>query len=164
MTGVSVTIVASSLLCRATASLLLQYFLHPGQGYLIHMVINFFNAAELLDKLDRRLLPDAAHAGDIIRRVAHQGLIVRDMLRADAEFLLDRLGIEKHGIAESPSRFGVKHFNVRGDELHGIGIAGNDDGIDARLAGLLAQSAQDIIGFIFINFKDGDIESSAPAP
>ena len=56
------------------------------------------------------------------------------------------------------ARFRIEHFHMGRDQLHGIGIAGNDDGLHALLAGLLAQRAQDIIGFVLFYFEKGDAE------
>jgi hypothetical protein len=45
------------------------------------------------------------------------------------------------------------------NKLHGIGVTGNDNGIDALSGGLPAQSAQDIVGLILIDLKEGDFKS-----
>jgi len=122
------------------------------------MLVYIVNRAELADELDGGLLADAGHAGDVIGLIAGQSLEVGDTFRADAVLLFDGGGVEKGGIAESPPGFRVEDPDVGRDELHGIGVTGDDDGLDAPLRRLLAEGAQDIVCLVLIDFKEGDVE------
>ena len=49
---------------------------------------HIFHAAVLDDELARRLWPHARHAGDVVRRVAHEPLEVNELQRLELVFLL----------------------------------------------------------------------------
>jgi len=80
------------------------------------------------------------------------------VLRADAVFFLDGGCVEEGGIAEGAAGPGIEDPDMRGDELHGVGVAGDDDSVDALPTGLAAERADNVVGFIFIDFKEGDAE------
>ncbi len=86
------------------------------------------------------------------------------MLRFDAVLLAHGIFIIKGGVAEGAPGFGVEHLDIGRDQLHGIGITGNDDRLNTLFAGLAAERAQDIIGFIVIKFKDGNVEGFHQLP
>ena len=72
------------------------------------------------------------------------------MLRPDTVFLTDSGFVKEVGIAEGPSRPGVEHLDTFRDQLHRIGVTGNDNGIDTLFRGLSTEAAEDVIGFIAV--------------
>ena len=86
------------------------------------------------------------------------------MLRSDFIFRQHRRGIVKVGIPETAARLGVQHFGLIRYQLHHIGVAGYNHGIDALRRRLFAQCSEDVIGFEPIQFKNRDVESPYELP
>ncbi|MBA7588228.1 hypothetical protein ES708_30280 [subsurface metagenome] len=105
------------------------------------MSVDFFYGAELLEELDGSFFTDAGNTGDIIRCVTCQSLKVSNLPRFDAIFLQYSGLIVEHSIAEAPSGSGIENLYSGGHQLHSIGIAGNDNGVNFLLAGLAAEGA-----------------------
>ena len=73
-----------------------------------------FNTAEPGDELAGRLGTDAGQAGDVVRRIAHEGLDLDDLRRFDAKLLVDCLLIHPAVL------HGVEHDHLMGDQLHEV--------------------------------------------
>ena len=86
------------------------------------------------------------------------------MLRGDPIFFVYRRFIIECGIAEASPRLGVEHLNLGGHQLHGIGIAGDDNGLDILLTCLPAEGTQNIICLIALELKDGDVKGAHQLP
>ena len=135
-----------------------QYFLDTGRSYLTQAGVYLFHSAKLLDEFDGGFTADTGYARYVVRRVAHQSLEVADVFRLHAVLAAHRVFIVKHGIAETLARSGIKDLNPGRDQLHGVGIAGDDDGIDVLLAGLVAERAQQVIRLIVVKLENRNVE------
>ena len=86
------------------------------------------------------------------------------MFRCYAVLVAYRLFIVEHSLGEGASRFGVEHLDPVRYQLHGVGIAGDDNGIGVFTGGLLAEAAEDIVGLVAVKLKNGQIESFNQLP
>jgi len=109
---------------------------------------------ELLNQLDCGLFADAGDTGDIIRRVAGQGLYLNDAGRRAAEAFGDL------GKAGDLLLHGVKETHLRSDGLHQILVAGDDCYFQFIAGKALRQSGNQIIRFKTGLFEDRQIKGS----
>ena len=111
-------------------------------GGVLQMVVDVLQAAELLHERQGGLLADARHAGNVVRRIAHQALHVDELGRGDAVFCLDGGGVHGDGflVGGQQHRGGVVH------QLQAVPVAGGEQrGTALGLAGG-GQSAENVIG------------------
>ncbi len=99
-----------------------------------------FDVMELLQPLGRRLRADAGDAGDVVDGVADERQIVRDLLRCNAELLLDAGAVEPRVVHRVDER------DVTVDELREILVARRDDRRRAGRRCGPGQCADDVVG------------------
>ena len=107
------------------------------------VVKRVFQRAEGVQQLHGGLFADARHAGNVVACVAHQALEVRNLLRHHAEILLDFVGRVAHHVGDAAP--GVEHAGGLGDQLHGIAVAGDQQGADTRLLAAARHGAQNVV-------------------
>ena len=132
---------------------------HPGQFRLVpvgqqlfalfgldSLVLNVFvhtvQAAEPLYQSQRGLFANARHAGNIVRRIAHQALDVDELGRFHAVFFPD--GVLVHG--QSFFVGGQQHRGSGADQLQAVPVAGGQQCNTARSPVGGGQRAQKIVG------------------
>jgi len=115
-------------------------------GDLVDAFVHGLETAELLYEEGGRLLSDARHAGDVVRRIALEADEVGDTLRRHAEALDDRGRRVDLDVGDTAPRGHDPDVVV--DELQGIAVAGHDDGADAGALGRLRERAEDVVGFV----------------
>ena len=141
-----------------------QQRLEFGRRYLVKMGVNLFDPPEFLDQFDRSHLADSFDPGDVVRSIAFQCLIIRDVLRPDAVFGHYGGGVKFVRVPETTACLGVQYRRFLVHQLHQVSISGDDDGFDAPGIGLCGQRAQQVVGFKTFHFEDGDIKSLYELP
>ncbi len=131
-----------------------QLLAHLVAGHLVQVLVEVLDAAELLDQAEGRLRSDAGHAGDVVAGVAGQGEHVDNLLGRQALGLLEALGVE-HGL---PVLVDVEHAGGLVDELLGVLVGGDDDGLDALLSGAAGEGGQHVVRLLALGGEDGDVE------
>ena len=130
----------------------------PFAGDLVQVGDGLFDGVELLQERRGRLVPDAGHAGDVVRGVALEPLEVNELSGLHAVALADALFVVNDGVGEAAA--GGEHLDVRPDKLEGVGVAGDDEGLHSLLAGLPGQGAQHVVGFVALHLEDGEVEGA----
>ena len=102
--------------------------------------------AVLLDELQRRLFADARHAGNVVRRIAHQALDVDQLRGRKAVGLADVIGRDAHGIGDAALR--VEDGGSFAGELKGIAVAGDEHGFAALALAGGGDGAQDVVRLV----------------
>ncbi len=113
--------------------------------------------AERGDQALRRLVADARHAGDVVRRVANQRLVVRHELRAEPVAVEHGGGVEFADVAEAAGAR-QHHEHVILDQLEQVGIAGDDHDPVAIGGERAGQAADDIVRLVVLDLLDRDPE------
>src|SRR5690606_40787604 len=70
---------------------------------LVKVLVDVFQRAPGVQKLDSGLLADAGHAGDVIRGIADERLVIDDLLRLDAHPLADLFAVVHGDLAGAPT-------------------------------------------------------------
>ena len=97
--------------------------------------------AVLVDQRRGGLDADAGRAGHVVDRVAHQGLIVDNLVGTNAPFFFQRRGIVEQIFSD------VVNPHVIGDQLPAVFVAGDDDAITSQHFGLSRDGGQQIVRF-----------------
>ena len=108
------------------------------------VLIDALDAAVVGDEPGRRLLADAGHAGDVVRRVALQRLVVDHLVGPQAESLHDLFGVVDDRVLETLA--GGHEVDVRCDQLQGVEVAREDQGVETRRLRLLRERADHVVG------------------
>ena len=132
------------------AALLLADFPGPGEQGL--------QVAVFVDQQGRGLHPDARGAGDIVHRVAAQGLDLHHLVRKDAE-LLDHLFR-----TDTEVLHGVEHGDALADQLHEVLVGGDDGHLAARLADQAGIGGDQVVGLEARLLKGVDAEGPGRLP
>ena len=132
--------------------LLDQQGFDPRRRDLLYATQEFFNRAELGDQLHCRLLTDALHAGNIVRRIAHEPHDLHDARRLHAEtFAAFRF-------AEPLVFHRIVDAHVGRQELEHVLIASNDDDVEAGLFRLVGERADQIVRLVAGLPDGGNVE------
>ncbi|MBA7664413.1 hypothetical protein ES703_72474 [subsurface metagenome] len=118
----------------------------------------------MLDELDGCFAANTVDTGYVIRGIAYQSFKVDDMLRLNTVSLSHSCFIIDYSITEGAPGFRVKYIYLGRYQLHGIGITGNDYGINALLAGLIAQCAENVIRLVAIKLIYWNMEGFNQLP
>ena len=115
-----------------------------------------FHGSESPQQVGRRLVTYAGHAGNVVRGIALETLVVGHLILPKPEAL-------RHGVR--PIHDGVRHAFYRGhdadvvvDELQRVQIAGDDDRVDVQRGPLLAKRAYDVVRLETGDLDHRDIE------
>ena len=134
-----------------------QFFLQLLALHFVQVFVDAVDAAELADELERRLFADAGDTGDIIGRIAHEGLHVDDLGRRITVFGFH--DGRRDGQHVGDALLGQIDRHVVRDQLQGVAVTGDDsDGIaiGCRAAG---QGADDVVPFVAFLFEDADAQA-----
>ena len=109
------------------------------------MGVGVFDIAVLNDQIRGGLLADARNAGDIVGRIAHQGLQLNDLERRYLIFINDILGIVI--LRLSHAAFGLRQTDtdVLGGQLQKIPIAGQYRHLHAPGLASFRHGSQEIV-------------------
>ena len=127
-----------------------QTSLHPG-GQLVEVGIDLIQGVVGLQQRDGRLLAHPAYAGDVIGGVAHQGLVIYDLIGPHAQVALHLLGQVILGFGELAAR--QVHHHPLVDQLQQVAVAGDDLDPQAFLYRLHGDAAEDVIGLVAFQFQ-----------
>ena len=125
----------------------------PGRRDFLDAAQKLFNRAELGDQLHRRLLADPLHAGNIVRRIAHEPHDLDDARRFHAE------PFETFRFAEPLVFYRVVDAHVGRQELEHILIAGDDDDVEPGPFRLVRERADQIVRLVPGLPDSGNIKS-----
>jgi hypothetical protein len=131
----------------------------PRALHVVHVGQDAFEAPEALQQLGRRLLPDPAHARDIVRAVADESQVVGHLGRWHAQPLGGvvrghPLGIHSGGAAPP----GVQEPGMVVDELVEVLVPGDDDRLEPCLLGLGGQRPDHVVRLPALSLDDGHPE------
>ena len=123
----------------------------------VDVVEHGLDRAELLDELHGCLLADAGDAGDVIGRIAFEGLEVRDLLGQDAVALEHVFGL---GVDHGVALVGAVHpeVDLGCDELGDVAVHAHKVGVDALLRRLNGERAHEVVRLVALQLVDGDAE------
>ena len=134
-----------------------QFFLQFLALHFVQVFVDAVDAAELADELERRLFADAGDAGDVVGRIAHEGLHVDDLGRRIAVFAFH--DGRRDGQHVGDTLLGQIDRHVVCDQLQSIAVTGDDvDGI-AIGSGPPGQGTDDVVSFIAFLFEDADAQA-----
>ena len=127
-------------------TVLLKRFSGPLPRYLVGMLENALNGAIGFQELDRRLGTDPRSSRDVVRRVTHEGQIVRDPLGWYAKLVRRIAGVHPIGCdaVRSPAPR-VQKMDTVSHQLVEVLVARDDDGLETLIPGLDRQRADDVI-------------------
>ncbi len=115
------------------------------------------DVAVLLHERHGRFLPDAGHAGHVVRRVADEGQEVDELARFEAAVLLGeglgRLAVEGLALVRR-----AEHVDAVREELAEVLVGREDHGVDAFVLGALRERPDHVVGLDALGFEHGDVE------
>ena len=111
-------------------------------GLVVDVVIDALQTAELRNQRQRGFFADAGHAGDVVRRIAHQTLDVDELRRLDAVLLADGGRVHGNGlfVGRQQNRRCIVH------KLQAVAVTGSQQRRAARGLARCGQSAENIVG------------------
>ena len=113
---------------------------------LVDAVDQVLERAELHDPLGRGLLADAGDGGQVVARVAAQRGEVRVLGRGQPVLLHQGGRVVALHVGHAAAV--VEHGHVVVDELEGVAVAGDDEDVVARRAGLRGEGGDDVVGLV----------------
>ncbi len=113
-----------------------------------------FDVAVGLDQLRGRLVADARHAREVVRRLALEGDEIGPLLRRNAVLLHHSLGVEPGHIGDAAPRH--HHADAIAHELEHVAVARDDQYLVAFRLRLLGQRGQQVVGFVAFELDDRD--------
>ena len=130
-----------------------QFFLQFHPGDLVNIRINPVNRAKIIDQFLCGFLAHSGHAGNIVRRIAHQALHLDHLLRCKAITERQRRRVDFLKFRNPSLR--QQHPHIRTDQLQCIPVACHDQDF-LVCTGFGGQCADDIIRFKPCDFQHGD--------
>ncbi len=121
-------------------------------GHGIDLSVKFVDGTIRFDEVDGRFGSHPGDAGNIVGRIPGKAHHLDHLFGGDPMFLRDKIDIDDlvfHGI---PDGMGGGH------QLHEILVPGHHDHVEAGLAGLARQGADQIIGLIAGHFEGRNLE------
>ena len=134
-----------------------QRLLRPRRCHLRDAGQNRLQIAELGDQVGGGLFADAGDAGNVVRRVAHQRLVVGNQLRREAVALVDGIAVVDAEITEAFDA-GEHRDDMVVDELQQVAVPGDDDHLVAVAGAGAGEAADDIVGLVPGPLVDRDVE------
>ena len=143
-------------------ALLLEGFAVALVGNFAGVVQSVFHAAVFADQLGGALFANAFGTGNVVNGVAHEGHHVDHFAGRDAENLLDPRFVHD-GVALAATRAGAQDMDAVADELQHVLVVGDEQDIEVFLRGLPGQYADDVVGFVAVEFENGHAHGLAQA-
>ena len=112
--------------------------------------------AVLLEQRHRALLADAPHAGDVVRFVPDQRLVVDELVRAQTVFLFDGWRIVDDGVGELTAR--GEHPDMVIHHLEDVPVAGDDQAVHAFAFSLPGKRREHIVRLEALRGEDRDVQ------
>ncbi len=132
-------------------------------GYLVQVLVDPLQGSVLLEQPGGGLLAHAVDTGDVVRLVAHEGLVVHQLVRAEALVaLLHLLDVVDDGVGEAPA--GGQHPGALIDQLEQVHVAGDDERIDVLVLGLPGEGPEEVVGLVPFLLEDGDVQGLHDRP
>ena len=144
-------------------ALLAELLLGCGRLDLVEVRVNLVEAAPFVEQLDRTLVAQPLDAGDVVRLVADDRLVVDDLDRVHAVAVAHALsGVVAHDIALE----GAEHVDGHAvaDQLDEVAVERGDPGFDALRGGLVGERGEHIVGFVAGRFEDWDRKGLGDLP
>ncbi len=147
------TIRARSWLSRAELAALFELEAEA-RRHLVQVRVDPVQRAELAQQGHGGLLADAADAGDVVARVADQGLVVDQLVGFDAELVPDigRTVVERLGELLT----GQPNGDAIGGQLQQVAVSGQDRHGDVLAGRLLGDRSQHVVGLVALPLEDGN--------
>jgi len=111
------------------------------------------DAAKLDDQLHAALVANAGRARNVVHGVAAQGHHVHHFFRRHAQHFRHLGGVQNQVVL-----LRVQDLHLRGDQLHHVLVATDDEDRVLALGGLTGQGADDVVGLKADSLKDGDAQ------
>ena len=125
-------------------------------GDLVGVLEQRVEAPPLVQPLDRGLLADLRHAGQVVARLADEGGDVGIVRRRQAVLLDDRIGRValqlRHALHAR-----VQQGHIVGDELDRVAVAGADEHVVPRSRALSGEGGEDVVGLDPLLGEHGDV-------
>ena len=126
-------------------------------GLLVDVLVEPLDAVVLGDEPGGRLLPHPRHARQVVGGVAPQRRVGHVEPRRHAGALGDAGLVVEHVVAHAPPV--VEDLDVRVlHQLVRVAVAGDDDDVDRRVAGLGGEGGDDVVGLEARQLDDRDAE------
>ncbi len=130
--------------------------------YLVDVLQNRLEVAELPDEVASPLLADPGDSRDVVDGVAHEGEHVHHPFWRNAELLLHPLRVVER--RARPFAPGVQNRHSVAHELEQVLVSRDDDHPHSSLEGQAGQGCDDVVGLEARGLDDGHPERLADAP
>src|SRR3989344_1933539 len=119
--------------------------------------VDVVERAEFFYQFRRRFFTNALDAGDIVRGVAAQRLVIDDTLRPESVSLAHPVLVVEDGVGKAFAQREYMHAGT--DELEGVHVACRNDGLDVRTRREVAHNGpDDIVGLEARVLVDGNAD------
>ncbi len=139
------------------------------QRFAITLVWNFVGVGEcvlhravFLNQFGGALFADSFCSGNVVDGVAEQRHQINDLCGRHAENFFHFCGVDD-GVRLGAARTGTQNAHAGVDELHHVLVVADDQHVEIVRRGLLCQGADDIVGFIAIQFQNRHAHGLAKA-
>jgi len=123
------------------------------------VLVNRLQRAVGFEQLDAAFFADALDAGDVVGRVAHQGLQVDELRRIETVVgFAEGSRIEDLVAVPGAAGSGQADADPVGHELEQVAVAGDDQHVHVLGGGLVAQRAEQIVGLVAVDGQERDVE------
>ena len=128
-----------------------------GRGHLVESGKQRVEVAEVTDQLRCGLLADTGHAGDVVGRIALEGLVVDHLIGPQPEPLLDPGDVVHHGVLDpGPGRH---QPDARAHELEHVEIDGDDRRLEiVAIVELVGDRADHVVRLVAGHLVDREAE------
>jgi hypothetical protein len=136
-----------------------QFFQGGGFGVDVrHGLVNRVNGAVLLNQRRGGLFAHAGHAGNVVRRVAHQRLQINHMNGVEAVFLPERVG--GHVLRQRLAHAGgyQLHLGVFRNQLQRVLVSRGSHAVPARSLAPAGDGADEVVGLPALQLVAGDVQ------
>ena len=124
--------------------------------HLVGVRQHLLEGAVLRDELLGGLLADARHSRDVVRGVALQAEVVRDLVRGDPVALLDGGRVVDGDVGDALARRDDAHVVV--DQLERVTVAGHEQHAHAARLRAFRQRAEDVVALPALGLDDRHVQ------
>ena len=134
-----------------------QRFAKLGRLELVEPLVHRIEGAEGLDEFRGGLLADAGDTGDVVGRIALEGLVVEHLVRAQAPALVDLRQVVGDRVRDPATQRDHQGGPI-GDELEHVQVAGEDGRVEVCRLGLADERRDDVVGLVALALVLRDAE------